>query len=287
MTAAPLAAPARAKVNLHLHVTGRRDDGYHLLDSLVVFAGAADQLELAPADTISLSLSGPFASGLAAFDIEDNLVLRAARALAAQAGITAGASIALEKNLPLASGIGGGSADAAAALRLLQTHWSLDDPLPEGLAVRIGADIPVCLAGRPVVMQGIGEVLLPAPRLPPLDILLVNPLVAVSTADVFRMARAAGFTPPASLPPAWATAREAAADLARLSNDLETPAIRLVPVIGDIIASLARQPGCLLARMSGSGATCFGLFEPGATASRAHAALERPGWWLWSGAVHM
>ncbi len=274
---------AHAKINLHLHVTGRRPDGYHLLDSLVVFAGAADRISAEPADTLTLELTGPFADPLRVFDLNDNLVLRAARALAEANGVRAGARIVLDKQLPLASGIGGGSADAAAALRLLHRLWRLDAPLPPGLALELGADVPVCLSNRPVVMRGIGEELHPAPALPPLDLLLVNPLIPVATAAIFRQRGDRPFTPPATLPPAWRTPAATADTLATLTNDLQQSAIDTEPVIGRVLSEIARQPGCLLARMSGSGATCFGLFEPGEGAQRARATLAPSGWWLWAG----
>ena len=275
--------PAPAKINLHLHVTGRRPDGYHLLDSLVVFAGAADLLTAEPDERLTLAITGPFADGLRSA-ADDNLVLRAARALAHASGCSRGAAIRLEKNLPLASGIGGGSADAAAALRLLGRLWDIDDQIPRDLAVSLGADVPVCLASAPARMRGIGDDLQPAPVLPPLDILLVNPLVPVATASVFR-ARNAGLTAPADFPAAWTTAADAARDLSSCRNDLQVPAIAIAPVIGDILVEIERQQGCLLARMSGSGATCFGLFEPGDAARRAHAAIASPDWWLWHGRV--
>jgi 4-diphosphocytidyl-2-C-methyl-D-erythritol kinase len=274
-----LAEPAPAKLNLYLHVVGRRDDGYHLLDSLVVFAGAADQVRVAAAPTLDLSVDGRFAADLAAE--ADNLVLRAARLLAAAAGVPARGRLHLTKALPVASGIGGGSADAAATLRLLARHWGLGS-VPVALAMRLGADVPVCLGGRPARMSGIGEVLAPAPALPEAGIVLVNPGVPQATAAVFR-ARKAGFSRPAHLPAGWADACAMAADLAGLANDLEAPALALCPAIAEVLAVLRRQRGCLLARMSGSGATCFGLFADGAAAARAAADLTMPGWWVWGG----
>jgi 4-diphosphocytidyl-2-C-methyl-D-erythritol kinase len=270
---------ARAKVNLFLHVLGRRPDGYHLLDSLAVFPGAADTLRAEPADELTLSIEGPFASGLDG----DNLVLRAARALAAASGLWRGARLVLDKRLPIASGIGGGSADAAAALRLLNRVWGLGMP-PSALAaiaLELGADVPVCLGSEPARMGGVGEVLGVAPVLPRSAIALVNPGVAVVTAQVFR-ARDSSFSDPAVLPPRWADAAELASDLGRTRNDLEAPAIRLCPAVGEALALLRAQPGCLLARMSGSGATCFGLF---ARAEGAAAAVARApaGWWGWGG----
>lgn len=272
---------APAKVNLYLHVTGKRADGYHLLDSLAVFPAVGDALAYAPADTLGLSLDGPFAAGLAAEP--DNLVLRAARALAAQARIPPTGALRLTKNLPIASGIGGGSADAAAALRLLARAWSVP-PADAALALRLGADIPVCLAGRACRMQGVGEMLLPGPALPACGMVLVNPGVAVATPAVFR-ARTGGFRPPADLPAAWPGAAAMAATLRPLANDLESPAIALAPVIGEVLSALRATPGMLLARMSGSGATCFALFADAPSAAAAAASLARPGWWCWGGGV--
>jgi 4-diphosphocytidyl-2-C-methyl-D-erythritol kinase len=275
---------ARAKVNLYLHVTGRRADGYHLLDSLAVFPGAADGLSAEPAEHLSLAVQGPFGAGLAAEP--DNLVLRAARALQRATGTRAGAVLRLDKHLPVASGIGGGSADAAAALRLLAALW--DVPLPEAdlaqLAAALGADVPVCLASRPARMGGIGDVLRPAPALPACGILLVNPGVAVSTPAVFR-ARSPGFTPEAELPAAWPEPGAMARDLARFSNDLETPALACCPAIGPVLDWLRARPGCLLARMSGSGATCFALF-PDAETARQVAGTVPARWWGWGGDLH-
>jgi 4-diphosphocytidyl-2-C-methyl-D-erythritol kinase len=281
MTTLEEAAPA--KVNLFLHVTGRRADGYHLLDSLAVFGPAADRLAAAPADQLSLTLAGPFGESLAAEP--DNLVLRAARTLAAEAGVTAGAALRLDKHLPVASGIGGGSADAAAALRLLNRLWgcALEETVLTRLAAPLGADIPVCVASRPARMQGIGEQISPGPTLPECGLLLVNPRVPVATPAVFR-ARQGGFSPSATLPGAWGSAAAMAADLARLTNDLEAPALSLCPVIGEVLAALRAAPGCLLARMSGSGATCFGIFATPAEAAAAARGMP-PAWWAAGGAL--
>ncbi|MBL6081522.1 4-(cytidine 5'-diphospho)-2-C-methyl-D-erythritol kinase [Belnapia sp. T18] len=275
---------APAKVNLHLHVTGRRADGYHLLDSLAVFGPVADEVAAGPAEALSLAIDGPFGAGLAAE--ADNLVLRAARALAEAAGASPGAALRLTKRLPIASGIGGGSADAAAALRLLDRLWGLglgEARLAE-IGARLGADVPVCLASRPMRMQGVGELLSPAPALPPCGLLLVNPSLTLATPAVFQ-AREGGFTPPATLPAAWADAAAMARDLAALRNDLEAPAIRLCPPIAEVLAALRALPGCLLARMSGSGATCFGLFATPAAAEAAAPALPG-GWWRAAGPLH-
>jgi 4-diphosphocytidyl-2-C-methyl-D-erythritol kinase len=274
---ATLIEPAPAKVNLFLHVTGRQANGYHLLDSLVVFAGTGDVLRAQPADGLSLDLAGPFGAALS--DEQDNLVLRAARALGGT-----GARLWLEKNLPVASGIGGGSADAAAALRLLCRMWKLAPPDLPGIALRLGADVPVCLAGRPSRMRGIGEQLDPAPRIPTCGLVLVNPGIAVATADVFR-ARRGGWSAPAELPHAWPDVGTMAHDLRELRNDLQPPAITLRPAIGHVIAALEAMPGCRLARMSGSGATCFGLFDDPVAAAEAASRVRRQDWWTWGGSL--
>jgi 4-diphosphocytidyl-2-C-methyl-D-erythritol kinase len=279
-----LTEAAPSKVNLYLHVTGRRADGYHLLDSLAVFGPASDTLALMPADDLSLALDGPFGGALAAEP--DNLVLRAARALVVAAGVPARAALTLTKRLPVASGIGGGSADAAAALRGLDRLWGLglgEARLAE-IAAPLGADIPVCVASRPARMGGVGEVLSAAPALPPCGLLLVNPGVALPTPAVFR-ARTGGFTPPAALPAGWPDAATMARDLTATRNDLEPPAIALCPQVAEVLAALRALPGCLLARMSGSGATCFGLFPDAATAQSGAALL--PGtWWRDAGGLY-
>ncbi len=274
-----LSEQAPAKVNLYLRVTGRRADGYHLLDSLAVFGPAADVLSADADGALTLDVQGPFAPALAGE--ADNLVLRAAHLLAEAACVAPQARLVLDKRLPIASGIGGGSADAAAALRLLARLW--DVPVPAGLAARLGADAPVCLASRPARMTGIGERLGPAPGLPPFGLLLVNPGVAVSTPAVFR-ARAGGFSEPAALPPAWPSAEAMAADLRPLGNDLEESAIILCPPIADVLTWLRARRGCLLARMSGSGATCFALFSDEG-AAETHARDAPPGWWAHGGAM--
>ena len=279
-----LSEPAPAKVNLSLLVTGRRPDGYHLLDSLVVFGPAADVIHAAPASDLSLQLRGPFAAGLRAEP--DNLVVRAARALADWAGRPAGAALVLEKHLPIASGIGGGSADAAAALRLLCRLWSVapDAATLAAIALRLGADVPVCLASRPARMTGVGEVLAPVPALPVCGLLLVNPGIAVATADVFR-ARTGAFSQARPELPAWPDAAALAATLATLANDLEAPALAVAPAIGPVLSAMRGLPNCLLARMSGSGATCFALFADPATAERG-ATLLPVDWWRSAGPLY-
>jgi 4-diphosphocytidyl-2-C-methyl-D-erythritol kinase len=270
--AAAAAELAPAKVNLALHVTGRRADGYHLLDSLVVFPRVGDRLRAAASRELTLAVEGPFAAGL---DVEDNLVLRAARLL----GPGRGAALSLDKRLPVASGIGGGSADAAAALRLLAPLWGLALPPPAAL-LGLGADVPVCLAGVACRMRGIGEELEPVP-LPPFWLVLANPGVPVATGAAFA-ALAGRFGPPLPAPPRFADAAALAGWLAEQRNDLEEPAGALAPAIAETLAALAAQPGCLLARMSGSGATCFGLFAERRHADSAAVRLgsARPRWWV-------
>jgi len=282
--AAELAEPAHAKVNLYLHVLGRRADGYHPLDSLVAFADVGDTLRAERAASLSLVIDGSFARDLAA--TPDNLVLRAARALAGMLGIPPGARLMLEKRLPVASGIGGGSADAAATLRLLCRLWQVvpDEAGLARLAAELGADVPVCLAARASRMGGIGEHLEPAPALPACGLVLVNPGVALATAEVFR-ARGGAWSHPAVLPPGWRDVRAMAGDLSRCRNDLQPAAVSLCPAVGEVLATLATVPDCLLARMTGSGATCFGLFPNPPAAARAAAGVQRPGWWCWGGAL--
>jgi 4-diphosphocytidyl-2-C-methyl-D-erythritol kinase len=276
MPGLPVTELALAKLNLCLHVTGRRPDGYHLLDSLVVFAGVGDRVTLHHGPDLSLVVSGPEAEGLAAEP--DNLVLRAARAMAVSA-----VGIELEKRLPLASGIGGGSADAAATLRALTRLTGL--ALPSDAAVlALGADVPVCLSGRPARMRGMGEDLTPLPPLPHLWVVLVNPRVPVPTPAVFAALATRENPPLPDLPPsALRSAAEFAGWLAsETRNDLVAPAIQVAPVLGQVQAALAVQPGCLLARMSGSGGTHFGFFatESDALSAAGKLTITHPGWWV-------
>jgi 4-diphosphocytidyl-2-C-methyl-D-erythritol kinase len=277
---AQLEEQAPAKVNLDLRVTGRRPDGYHELDSVVAFAACADRLAFAPARRLTLELGGAFAAALA--DQADNLVLRAARRLAERAGRLPHARIALDKRIPVAAGLGGGSADAAATLRGLSRLWrlelSLADLLP--LALELGADVPVCLHGRPARMRGIGELIEPI-ELPALDLVLANPNRAVPTARVF--AGLGALAPACPSPERVPTERaDLLAWLRARGNDLEAPARHLAPVIAEVIEALGAQPGCRLARMSGSGATCFGVFDDAPSAARAAQSLRRarPDWWV-------
>jgi 4-diphosphocytidyl-2-C-methyl-D-erythritol kinase len=277
---------ARAKVNLYLHVTGRRADGYHLLDSLIVFADTGDEIALAPADRLSLAIDGPFAAGLQAGP--DNLVLRAATALRDLTGARAGAAIRLTKNLPIASGIGGGSADAAATLAGLCGLWNVAPGRAAllGLAAKLGADVPVCLDGMPSFVGGIGEELAPARGLPPAWLLLANPGVATPTPAVFK-ARQGAFSKAARWSEPPRDFAEFAVRLRGCGNDLTEAAISVTPAIRDVLVALAALPGCVVARLSGSGATCFGLFadEAGARAGEAALRAARSGWWVIAAAM--
>ncbi len=270
---------APAKVNLALHVTGRRADGYHLLDSLVVFVDVGDVVTVQPSDRLSLKVTGPQSGGLTAG--EDNLVLQAARLMGVPVALM------LDKRLPVAAGLGGGSADAAATLRGIARLQGL--PLPGAeVALGLGADVPVCLAGLPVRMTGIGETLAPVEGLPAAWLVLVNPGAAVSTLEVFRKLRHFDNPPLPDELPHFATAADLALFLHDLRNDLQPAAQQLAPEIAGVLRALQSCPGCLLARMSGSGATCFGIFADMATAEIAGAALRsaRAKWWVAVGGMY-
>lgn len=278
---------APAKVNLFLHVGDKRPDRYHDLLSLVVFAEVGDALEVREAKRTALTVTGPFAAKLE--NVTDNLVLSAAgklEAWARQRGHNAPpVEFTLEKNLPVSSGIGGGSSDAAAALHLLAAHWGLPigvDEL-EAIALTLGADVPVCLRGAPTLVSGLGEVLTPVEDLPPLALVLVNPLVEVATAQVFKaLAVRTGLGVPSKLLPLPASARELAMILDHLTNDLAAPAKAIAPVIMRVESALVATDGCFIARMSGSGATCFGIYETMAAAEIAAASIAKahPAWWV-------
>lgn len=265
---------APAKVNLTLHVTGQRADGYHLLDSLVVFANVGDRITALPADKLSLTIDGPRTAGLAAD--ADNLVLRAARLMGGR-----GAALRLTKHLPVSSGIGGGSADAAATMRALARLWQVPLPGPQA-AAGLGSDVPVCLLGQSCRMSGVGEQIEPLATLPPVWLVLANPGVPLSTPSVFAaLTERRGAPMPQSLP-RFASVADLAGFLSLQRNDLEPAARSLAPVIGTVLTALAAQEGCLLARMSGSGATCFGLFASATAADAAASGLGQahPRWWV-------
>jgi 4-diphosphocytidyl-2-C-methyl-D-erythritol kinase len=273
-----LSAPA--KINLFLHVGQKRADGFHALQSLVAFARAGDVLTFAPGRDLSLRIDGPFAAALT--PEADNLVLQAGRALQAHAGCERGAAIVLSKNLPVASGIGGGSADCAAALRGLARLWDLQLPAETlcGIAARLGSDVPVCVASTPQWMEGRGEILTPLQGVPALPAVLVNPGVGVPTGKVFaalETRRGVGLP----LPPEFKGTGDLIAYLKTTANDLEAPARKIAPAIGEVLDLLAAQKDVLLARMSGSGATCFALFATDAAAQAAAATIReaQPQWW--------
>lgn len=276
---------APAKINLFLHIVGRRPDDMHLIDSLVVFAELGDIVTVSPGNDISLTRSGPMAGDLP--PVEDDLVFRAAILLAEAAGVTAGADIDVQKNLPVASGIGGGSADAAAAIRALTQLWRVDLPPDRlsSLAQNLGADVAVCLESQPSLVGGIGEQLSPPGALAPLHAVLVNPRLAVSTAEVFKDFTTTPQTLDSApdVPQEWSgDPHQFARQLAACRNDLTDAALSLCPEIGNVLGQLDAQPECLLARLSGSGATCFGLFATPSAAQAAADALVRdsPGWWV-------
>ncbi|UYY59131.1 4-(cytidine 5'-diphospho)-2-C-methyl-D-erythritol kinase [Sphingomonas sp. S2-65] len=257
--------PAPAKLNLALHVRARRADGYHELETLFAFVAFGDVVRVAPADAPRFAITGPFADALSSEG--DNLVTRAAARFGERFGDGAYA-IELEKHLPVASGLGGGSADAAATLRALARlrGVAVDDPALFDIAEGLGSDVPACLLGRTAIGRGRGEKLEPVPGRPGTPVLLVNPGVAVSTASVFERWDGVDRGP-------------LGRDPLEGRNDLEAPAIAAAPVIAEVIAALKAEPGVVLARMSGSGATCFALFDEAEACAAAGAAMARAGWW--------
>jgi 4-diphosphocytidyl-2-C-methyl-D-erythritol kinase len=274
---------APAKINLYLHVLGNRPDGYHDIDTLIVFASVSDQVSVAYSHLLGLRLAGPFAHDLETTNWADNLVVAAVRALAEACDISPRVTISLHKNLPVAAGLGGGSSDAAATLRALARLWGLDplDVRLHAVAESLGADVPACLLQYPVVVGGRGEIISQAPALPAAWLVLVNPCIPLATADVFRQFSEPGSqSAPLGKAPAGLDAMVAA--LMARSNDLEQPAMRIVPQISEIIETISKSDGCLLARMSGSGATCFGIYAAEATAVTAAAQISNghDSWWV-------
>ena len=280
---------ARPKVNLTLEVTGRREDGYHLLQSLVVFPEGGDQLEISASDDLILRVDGPFGGGVPA-DV-NNLVLKVAMYLRDKYNVPEGAALKLKKNLPIASGIGGGSADAAAALRGLNRFWNLglSDRELEKIGLQFGADIPVCVRSLACFMEGIGDQLSLPVQVPGMTILLINPGVSVSTPSIFSelnypMGSQKGG---AELPENFSNIREFLGYASGHCNDLQPPAIFLVPEIADVLDSFSEIETCLFYRMSGSGATCFGLFRCLEEASAAAATIssKHPDWWVFTASL--
>ena len=277
-----LSINAPAKINLYLHVTGIRDDGYHLLDSLVVFTTINDIVLIEPSNNLALINQGPFGKHLPTKS--DNLVMRAAEQLQKLTGVVHGAKITLTKNLPIASGIGGGSADAAAVIRGLVHHWKIDASLHDlpNLALRLGADVPICLFGQPAFIGGIGEQINPVYALPKAPMVLVNPIVDVSTPTIFKACK-----PPFSLANQFVSMPTTLRDLVILlkdgrGNDLMEPAIKSEPIIGDVLQQIKMTQGCQLARMSGSGATCFGIYHTQPEADEAAKMIKNAHsqWWV-------
>jgi 4-diphosphocytidyl-2-C-methyl-D-erythritol kinase len=275
---------APAKLNLYLHVVGRRPDGYHELDSLVCFPSLADEVSVAPAERLTLEVSGRFATQAPAD--AHNLALRAAQALADATGVRTGAALRLTKNLPVAAGLGGGSSDAAATLLALCELWRIELPASQlaKLALALGADVPACLFGRAVYISGIGERLQPAPRLPAAGLLLASCGAPIPTYSVFQRFRGS-LSIAAPLLGAPADAKGLAELLRERRNDLEAAAREIAPEIGEVLRKLADLPGALLARMSGSGAVCFAIFSSSAEARQAERLLcaAMPSWWTAAG----
>jgi 4-diphosphocytidyl-2-C-methyl-D-erythritol kinase len=283
----------RAKVNLTLRVVGRRVDGYHDLESVVAFADCADRLTLTSGPKLSLKTTGPLAE--ACGETADNLVLKAARLLAESVPDLKLGEFILDKVLPVAAGIGGGSADAAAALRLLArlNGMALDDPRLNDVALLTGADVPVCLASRACDMAGVGETLVPL-ILPKLPCVMINPRVPVATKDVFKalglrngelLVGASDVIEAQAWPEAGASIADWVEALSAVANDLEAPAMRIQPAISEVLSGLRSADGAMLARMSGSGATCFAIFANGAAAQRAAQKIlhDHPAWWVHAG----
>jgi 4-diphosphocytidyl-2-C-methyl-D-erythritol kinase len=290
-----LSDEGRAKVNLSLRVVGRRVDGYHDLESVVAFADCADRLTLTPGLELGLKTTGPLAQ--ACGDSSDNLVLKAAMLLAARVPDLKVGAFTLEKVLPVAAGIGGGSADAAAALRLLSrlNNLSLDDPRLLEVALETGADVPVCLASHACDMTGVGEQLLPL-NLPKIPTVLVNPCVPVATKTVFEelglrngelLVGATDVIESPAWPENGATIADWISELSLVPNDLEAPAMRIQPAISDVLSALSATEGALLSRMSGSGATCFALYADASEARRAAEKIRgaHPDWWVHAGVL--
>jgi 4-diphosphocytidyl-2-C-methyl-D-erythritol kinase len=272
---------APAKLNLSLHVTGKRADGYHLLESLVVFTQFGDVLRATPAETLRLTVTGEFAADVGA-DAE-NLVLKAAHALRRAANVTSGAALTLEKNIPVGAGLGGGSADAAATLKLLMKHWAviLPNPRLNALALALGADVPMCLASRPLIARGIGEEITPlAAKLPPLPLVLVYPRVPIATADIF--AQYALETPPVTPALDMTTAETLMDGLVGTRNQLQRTAVMLTPEVAEVLLALNTALQARFVRMTGSGSACFAITEDKPAAERLARDLraQYPHWWV-------
>lgn len=285
MSAKTFSLHAPAKINLFLHVTGRRDDGYHLLQSIVVFAEAGDHLTFTRHDSLFIDVEGYFADDVG--DLRGNLVYKAAQALGREYRITPTGMITLQKNLPVASGIGGGSSDAATTLRGLSKLWALPEEKERlrRLGATLGADVPACLVRRPVWMEGIGEKMMAMPEMPDMHLVLVTPPVSTPTPEVFaRFARrfSGRYSAPIQFGGRRKTLQEWIADLRFYRNDLTDAAIEVSPDIRRALQAIESTPNCHIARLSGSGATCFGIYDNPAAAAAAVNKIrqEYPTWWV-------
>lgn len=285
MSAKSFSLAAPAKINLFLHVTGRRDDGYHLLQSIVVFAEAGDHLTFSRHDSLFIDIEGYFADAVG--DLRDNLVYKAAQALAQEYDYVPTGQITLQKNLPVASGMGGGSSDAATTLRGLCRLWGLSEENGrlERLAAQLGADVPACLYRRPVWMEGVGDKMMRMQDMPDMQLVLVTPPVQTPTPEVFKCfaRRFSGrYSPPIKHAGRRKSLQEWIADLRFYRNDLTDAAIEVSPDIRTALAAIAATPNCHIARLSGSGATCFGIYDSAGAAQAAVNKLrqEYPRWWI-------
>lgn len=272
---------ARAKINLHLHVTGKREDGYHYLDSLIAFTDAGDYLTFEASDTFRLNIAGPFAATLRD---TDNSVIKAARLMAQHLGREPEVHITLEKNLPLGAGIGGGSADAATCLTGLNQFWQagLDNKILESLAAQIGADVPVCVANKAAVIRNLGDIIVPAPALPEIYALLIWPNCFASTPEVYKNLKLESFSDNFNFRKSYSDVTELVIDLKETRNDLQSVSTRLFPAINEALDMLGKTPDCLFSRMSGSGSTVFGIFESAALTKNAaeNISAAYPDWWI-------
>ncbi len=271
---------APAKINLYLHITGKRADDYHLLDSLVVFADFNDKVEVSPASTLTLAIEGKYAKELSA---TDNTVLKTAEIIKKTFNVSAGAALTLHKNIPIGAGIGGGSSDAAATMRLLMRFWKIN-PTPKELnaiALSVGADVPACLRASSLYMSGIGEKIEPGPLPTGFSVVLAGIDKPLLTKDVFAKYNG-NFSKESNHPFSFPASADFIKFLQKTKNDLQDPAIKLMPEIENILSALSAEENCLLTRMSGSGATCFGLFADKAQAEAAAIRLDEqnPTWWV-------
>ena len=287
MTAVRIKAPA--KINLCLHVTGRRPDGYHTLESLVAFTDFGDTLEIMPADTLTLNVTGPFADALH-ISKEQNLVMQAASMLRLRTGSTTGARMVLHKQIPVSAGLGGGSSDAAAALKALYRFWRIDsedDRVLERIALKLGSDVPACLAHQAAWIRGAGEEVKPVSKFPEVFLVLVKPEESLLTRDIYQRF-GNKFSFPSKLPDGFISLDSLVQAIQPKHNDLHTPAIDLLPVIHNVLGAIHATRGCLLSRMSGSGPTCFGVYSSQDEAEQAAAELRQTysTWWCMATRLH-